>query len=106
MFLEPARRGPRLLGGALGQGAENLRLNAAPIDVAEYLRRRLFGSDTSDHHDERDAGVQSRSRPGTSRGSAQAIETGLELLSPNAGRAREVRRASFRSARRSITSGR
>ena len=45
----------------LGQGAENhvywversgkaqrtLALNAAPIDVADYLRRRLFGGDTS-----------------------------------------------------------
>jgi ATP-dependent DNA helicase DinG len=30
-----------------GRGQKNLTLNAAPIDVADYLRRRLFGSDTS-----------------------------------------------------------
>ena len=30
-----------------GRAQKNLALNAAPIDVAEYLRRRLFGSDTS-----------------------------------------------------------
>ncbi len=30
-----------------GKAQRNLALNAAPIDVAEYLRRRLFGSGTS-----------------------------------------------------------
>lgn len=30
-----------------GKAQRNLSLNAAPVDVAEYLRRRLFGSDTS-----------------------------------------------------------
>jgi len=30
-----------------GRAQKTLALNAAPIDVAEYLRRRLFGSDTS-----------------------------------------------------------
>ena len=30
-----------------GKAQKNLALNAAPIDVAEYLRRRLFASDTS-----------------------------------------------------------
>lgn len=30
-----------------GRTQRNLALNAAPIDVAEFLRRRLFGSDTS-----------------------------------------------------------
>ena len=30
-----------------GRAQKALALNAAPIDVAEYLRRRLFGSDTS-----------------------------------------------------------
>ena len=30
-----------------GRTQKTLALNAAPIDVAEYLRRRLFGSDTS-----------------------------------------------------------
>ena len=30
-----------------GKSQRNLALNAAPIDVAEYLRRRLFQSDTS-----------------------------------------------------------
>lgn len=30
-----------------GKGKTNLQLNAAPIDVADFLRRRLFGSDTS-----------------------------------------------------------
>lgn len=30
-----------------GKTREGISLNAAPVDVAEYLRRRLFGSDTS-----------------------------------------------------------
>ena len=30
-----------------GRAKQNLTLNAAPIDVAEFLRQRLFGSDTS-----------------------------------------------------------
>jgi ATP-dependent DNA helicase DinG len=30
-----------------GKTQKNLALNAAPIDVAEFLRRRLFGADTS-----------------------------------------------------------
>src|SRR6185436_6839317 len=30
-----------------GKTQKNLTLNAAPVDVADYLRRRLFGSDTS-----------------------------------------------------------
>src|SRR4026208_1537086 len=30
-----------------GKAQKNLTLNAAPVDVADYLRRRLFGSDTS-----------------------------------------------------------
>jgi hypothetical protein len=30
-----------------GKAQKNLSLNAAPIDVADYLRHRLFGSDTS-----------------------------------------------------------
>jgi len=30
-----------------GKTQRNLALNAAPVDVAEYLRRRLFQSDTS-----------------------------------------------------------
>lgn len=30
-----------------GKARQGISLNAAPVDVAEYLRRRLFGSDTS-----------------------------------------------------------
>src|SRR5688572_29324421 len=30
-----------------GKAQKNLSLNAAPVDVADYLRQRLFGSDTS-----------------------------------------------------------
>ena len=30
-----------------GKTQRNLSLNAAPVDVAEFLRRRLFESDTS-----------------------------------------------------------
>jgi ATP-dependent DNA helicase DinG len=30
-----------------GKGQRNLTLNAAPVNVAEFLRRRLFGADTS-----------------------------------------------------------
>jgi Rad3-related DNA helicase len=45
-FSNKARR-PCLLGRAHRQGAQNLALNAAPVDVADFLRRRLFESDTS-----------------------------------------------------------
>ena len=30
-----------------GKQQKNLALNAAPVDVADFLRRRLFGADTS-----------------------------------------------------------
>jgi ATP-dependent DNA helicase DinG len=31
----------------IGKAQQNLALNAAPVDVGEFLRRRLFGADTS-----------------------------------------------------------
>ena len=39
-----------------GKSQRNLSLNAAPVDVAEFLRRRLFETRHERHHDQRDAG--------------------------------------------------
>ena len=45
---QPERRRTTSIGSSgRGKAQKTLALNAAPIDVAEYLRRRLFGSDTS-----------------------------------------------------------
>jgi ATP-dependent DNA helicase DinG len=59
-----------------GKAHKNLALNAAPVDVAEYLRRRLFESDTSiimtsatlavkARVESRESKVESRKKPST-----------------------------------------
>jgi ATP-dependent DNA helicase DinG len=47
LFLEQGAREHVYWVERTGKLHKNLTLNAAPVDVAEYLRRRLFGSDTS-----------------------------------------------------------
>jgi ATP-dependent DNA helicase DinG len=47
MFLEQSQQEHVYWVERSGKTQRNLSLNAAPIDVAEYLRRRLFESDTS-----------------------------------------------------------
>src|SRR5688572_2598311 len=47
MFLSQRAEGHVYWVERTGKTQRNLSLNAAPVDVAEYLRRRLFGSDTS-----------------------------------------------------------
>ena len=98
-----------------GKAQKNLALNAAPIDVADYLRRRLFESDTSVDHDERDAGDFSEvpqsvlPRPKTPGSERRALTApfsalGIELLCQT--RRRGGGHAAAGRVRRSITSGR
>jgi len=47
MFLSQSAAGHVYWVERAGKAQKNLALNAAPIDVADFLRRRLFGSDTS-----------------------------------------------------------
>ncbi len=47
MFLSQSARESVYWVERAGKAQKNLALNAAPIDVAEFLRQRLFGSDTS-----------------------------------------------------------
>jgi ATP-dependent DNA helicase DinG len=47
MFLSQRAEGHVYWVERTGKAQRNLSLNAAPVDVADYLRRRLFGSDTS-----------------------------------------------------------
>ncbi len=47
MFLSQSTEGHVYWVERSGKTQRNISLNAAPIDVAEYLRRRLFGTDTS-----------------------------------------------------------
>lgn len=46
-FLEQAQEDHVYWVERTGRTQRNLSLNAAPVDVAEYLRQRLFGADTS-----------------------------------------------------------
>ncbi len=47
VFLEQGARGSVYWVERSGKSQRNLAMNAAPIDVADFLRRRLFGSETS-----------------------------------------------------------
>ncbi|MBI3416781.1 MAG: ATP-dependent DNA helicase, partial [Verrucomicrobia bacterium] len=53
-----------------GKSQKNLTLNAAPVDVADFLRRRLFGSDTSVIMTSATLGI-SNAKSSTSREAAQ-----------------------------------
>jgi ATP-dependent DNA helicase DinG len=55
-----------------GKAHKNLALNAAPIDVAEFLRRRLFESDTSI--------IMTSATLATSAGSGREARGGRQLL--------------------------
>ena len=96
-----------------GKAQKNLALNAAPIDVAEFLRRRLFESDTSIIMTSATlavkAKVESRESKDESRTKAldprpSTLDVAAELFCQ--ARRRAKRRRCCRSARRSITSGR
>ena len=67
-FLEPVRARSRLLGRADWQDAARLALNAAPINVADYLRERLFGAEHIRSDDQRHPGRESRAAPRRLRG--------------------------------------
>ena len=68
-----------------GKTHRNLTLNAAPIDVAEFLRRRLFESDTSVIMTSATLGVSSFksevSRPEGGRKAASSLKLGTSNLS-------------------------
>ena len=95
-----------------GKAHKNLALNAAPIDVADFLRRRLFESDTSiimtsatlavsAKVEGRESKVESRKKP-----SSLVPRPSTLPLNYFAKRVGAGRRRFCRSARRSITSGR
>ena len=101
-----------------GKSQRNLSLNAAPVDVAEFLRRRLFETRHERHHDQRDAGDFSA---GSCRFQVEGCEFRMHRarnLQPATSnqqlasklfcqtRRLRIRHAACRSARRSITSGR
>lgn len=54
-----------------GKAHQMISLNAAPVDVAEFLRRRLFGSDTSVILTSATLGVSSFKAPGSSNPAAR-----------------------------------
>ena len=102
-----------------GKAHKNLALNAAPIDVAEFLRRRLFESNTSVIMTSATLATRSTvssqwstARPPDAKTTTTNYELptrrrsrtrGCAILSGESGRKAQC---SFRSARRSITSGR
>ena len=88
-----------------GKAQRNLALNAAPMDVAEYLRRRLFESDTSIIMTSATLATSAARRERRARGKARSpAASGLNYFAKRVGC--ESRHACCRSARRSITSGR
>ncbi len=95
-----------------GKSQRNLSLNAAPVDVAEFLRRRLFETRHERHYDQRDAGDQRAAGvpPAEPDGRRQNCrqDAGQHvrdwIISPAASAVKPPR--SCRSARRSIMSGR
>ena len=62
VFLSQGAPEPCLLGGTSGKTQRNFALHAAPINVADFLRERLFGDGHVRHHDQRDFG-RGRLRP-------------------------------------------
>lgn len=67
-----------------GKAQQNLSLNAAPIDVADYLRRRLFEAETSVIMTSATLATQSVvRRPSSVAGSAESITTDYGLLAKN-----------------------
>ncbi len=67
-----------------GKTQRNLALNAAPIDVAEYLRRRLFESDTSVIMTSATLGTKAGQASSPSPKRASAPEEKKKIPSPNA----------------------
>ena len=82
-----------------GKAQRNLALNAAPIDVAEFLRRRLFESDTSIIMTSATLGVRSAER-GVRNKAAQGERNlqGSALRTSNSALAYFVRRVGAESA--------
>ncbi len=97
-----------------GKAQKNLALNAAPVDVADFLRRRLFRHRHLGHHDQRhavDFGFQRQNRESeakTGRTTRNRRRSAAEIPGCRISSAAWVRRTPrcCRSARRSITSGR
>ena len=65
-----------------GKTQKNLALNAAPIDVAEYLRRRLFGADTSVIMTSATLGTKAGQASRQSHSEKKTLETGKMPVLP------------------------
>jgi ATP-dependent DNA helicase DinG len=68
-----------------GKAQQNLTLNAAPIDVAAYLRQRLFGADTSVIMTSATLSIQEQSAPGPMSGRGNPENSGLNYLGRRVG---------------------
>lgn len=86
----------------MGKAQRTISLNAAPIDVAEFLRRRLFGSDTSiimtsatlsvtDSVRTLGAGTAHASAPATARSTASSDHSGLNYFARRVGAEKAVK---------------
>jgi ATP-dependent DNA helicase DinG len=98
-FLEQSQRDHVYWVERSGKAHKNLALNAAPVDVAEFLRHRLFESDTSIIMTSATLGVRSAER-GVRNKAAQG-ERKLQdsaLRTPNSALAYFVRRVGAESA--------
>ena len=98
-FLEQSQREHVYWVERSGKARQNLSLNAAPVDVAEFLRRRLFESDTSIIMTSATLGVRSAER-GVLNKTAQS-ERRLQdsaLRTPNSALAYFIRRVGAESA--------
>ena len=98
-FLEQSQRDHVYWVERSGKAHKNLALNAAPVDVAEFLRHRLFESDTSIIMTSATLGVRSAER-GVRNKAAQG-ERNLQdsaLRTPNSALAYFVRRVGAESA--------
>jgi ATP-dependent DNA helicase DinG len=65
----------------MGRTGKNLSLNVAPIDVADFLRRRLFGSDSSIIMTSATLGMKAREERGLGQGGAGPLLKVLEAKS-------------------------
>ena len=65
-----------------GKGRQNLTLNAAPINVADFLRRRLFGADTSVIMTSATLATCQDKNSGPQPGAAPRAETSSAILDP------------------------
>src|ERR1035438_2030394 len=81
-----------------GKAHKNLALNAAPVDVAEFLRRRLFESDTSIIMTSATLGIRSAERGVRNEEKPASERQRSALRTPNSALAYFIRRVGAESA--------